>query len=324
MRTILVAFIVFSYAPNSSAWGPRGHRIVAKIAQQHLNRAARSEIARMLGNDDLVSVSTWADEIKSERPATARWHYVDIPLQSSGFSDARDCAPLDSSHVGDCVVDRIGFFKGVLSDSHASLQTRAEALRFLVHLVADIHQPMHAAKEAEGGNQIRLIEFGSDRCGNRPCNLHLLWDVGLIQRHNISESRLLARIESRIRREHLQWKSGGTPESWANESLHLAQEAWLPDGARVDAAYFRRNVPIAENQLALAGLRLAALLNRALAPSRKPAIQHEVNHHAGDGYIQPQRVGPAGNRAMPVEAPAESVSQSHDHQRDDRSRQHGM
>jgi hypothetical protein len=263
MRRILVVFIVLSWVSHLAAWGPRGHRVAARIAQEHLNSPALREMHRLLGNDDLISISTWADEIRLERPETARWHFVDIPLQSNGFLDRRDCASIGNSHVGDCVVARITYFEGVLADSHAPVQARSEALKFLVHLVADIHQPMHAAGDAEGGNHLHIIELGREQCGNRPCNLHLLWDVDLIR--SIPERTLLKRIESRISREDLSSKPVGTPESWANESLHLAQQAWLPEGARVDELYFRRNTPIVETRLALAGLRLAKLLNRGLA-----------------------------------------------------------
>jgi len=264
MRIVLIAFVLFSCAPDLFAWGPRGHRIVAEIAQQQLNSSARREIARMLDGSDLVSISTWADEIRSERPETAKWHFVDIPLQSEGFSDRRDCPSFSNDRIGDCVVDRIVFFNGVLANRNAPLQARAEALKFLVHLVGDIHQPMHAAKDAEGGNHIHIIEFGREQCGNRPCNLHLLWDVDLLRQVHLSERGELARIDTRIRREQLQLKSGGSPQSWADESFHLAQQLWLRDGAPADQAYFGRNLPVAETRLALAGLRLARLLNQAL------------------------------------------------------------
>ena len=268
MRNILALFIFLFCALQSFAWGPRGHRLVARIAQQQLNDETRREIRNLLGSDDLVAIATWADEIRSQRPESARWHFVDIPLGSVGFSEQRDCGrsqPDPQAPVGNCVVDRIKFFQTVLADRSVPNPNRAEALKFLVHLVADIHQPMHAVADAAAGNDIRITELGKTRCGNRRCNLHLLWDTDLLQRSHPPERKLLADIERLILRDRLEARSGGTAESWADESFHLAQRVWLEDGARVDERYFRRNVPVAEQRIALAGIRLAGLLNAALA-----------------------------------------------------------
>jgi hypothetical protein len=269
-KKIVAIFIFLVGARCSFAWGPRGHQLVARIAERRLSHRARGEIRALLGNDDLVSVSTWADEIRPERPETARWHFVDIPLESGGFSDQRDC-PISrgqrQDQVGNCVVDRIKSFAKQLADPSMPVQSRAEALKFLVHLVADIHQPMHTVADADAGNHIYITEFGTTQCGDRPCNLHLLWDTGLLQHSHRSERKLAGEIEALIVRERLQAKPGETPESWANESFHLAQNVWLQNGATVDDAYYRQNIHVAEARLALAGIRLAALLNQAFAGS---------------------------------------------------------
>lgn len=268
MREILAAFILLTCAAHSFAWGPRGHHLVARVAQQRLSKEARGEIRSLLGNDDLVAISTWADEVRSQRPGTARWHFVDIPLASAGFSGQRDCPRPKRSKgdgIGDCVVDRIGYFAGVLANPVAASSSRAEALKFLVHFVADVHQPMHAVGDADAGNHIHISEFGKTQCGSRACNLHLLWDTDILQHPRRPEYRVLADVERLMARERLEARSGGTTESWADESFHLAQQVWLEDGARVDDAYFRRNTPLAEERLALAGIRLAALLNAALS-----------------------------------------------------------
>jgi hypothetical protein len=268
MRKVAAVLVLLVFAPNLFAWGPRGHRIAARIAQAHVSEATRLQIEALLGSDDLAAVSTWADEIRAQRPETAGWHFVDIPLSASGFSEPRDCNRPEKKHrvtaLHNCVVDRIVLFEQILKNSNASRPDRIQALKFLVHLVADVHQPMHAIGDARAGNDIHITEFGRTQCGDRPCNLHFLWDTDLIEHTRRSERKWVAHLESLISREHLQRQANGTPEAWANQSFHLAKRVWLDNGSSVDEAYYKANISAADKRLALAGLRLAALLNEAL------------------------------------------------------------
>jgi S1/P1 Nuclease len=253
------------------AWGPEGHQVVADIARSHLTAAAKLSVRELLGNDDLAAASTWADEIKSGRPETSGWHFVDIPRNSSGFSEERDCDRPEEKYPSslhdhhNCVVDRISMFEQVLANRKASRQDRIEALKFLVHLVGDIHQPLHAIADARGGNDIHVTEFGSIQCGKFPCNLHFVWDIGLIEHAGRSEKDYAIYLEKLILRERLMGKADGTPEDWANESLRLAKQVWLNEGSSVDEAYYRANIPMVDERLALAGLRLAKTVNRVFA-----------------------------------------------------------
>jgi hypothetical protein len=275
-RTALRFLLLIGIATPSLAWGPEGHRIVADIARSHLTETAKSQIRELLGNDDLAAVSTWADEVRAERPETFGWHFVDIPISASGFSEQRDCYRPDEKHPQtkadrhNCVVDRIEIFQRVLADKTEPNAARVEALKFLVHFVADVHQPLHAIGEARGGNDIHITEFGSPQCGNGLCNLHSAWDTGLIEHTSRSGAPPFAPedyptvIEGVIVSHNLLSRPQGTPEEWANESFHLAQKVWMHDGGSVDEAYFRKNIGSLNERLALAGLRLATLLNQAL------------------------------------------------------------
>jgi S1/P1 Nuclease len=269
-RPAAAIVIVLAFSLSSFAWGPEGHRIVADVAGDHLNLAAKQRIRDLLGDGDLASISTWADEIKNERRETYLWHFVDIPWNAPGFSDPRDCnrpsetRSLEGEDRHNCVVDEILKLERTLADQNASRLERTEALKFLVHLVADIHQPMHAIGKAHGGNDIHISEFGRTECGGRPCNLHLLWDIGLIKHAHRSELDYVARIEKFIFQNHLQTRADGSPEAWANESFEIAHQVWLNDDGSADERYYRQNILVLDKQLALAGLRLAKLLNRAL------------------------------------------------------------
>jgi len=271
MQKVAAVFIALTLSTSQAfAWGPEGHRVIADIARSHLTPAARQQVRNLLGNDDLAAVANWADEIKSERPETAGWHFVDIPKDASGFSEARDCFHPSEKHVStlsdhhNCVVDRIELLNQVLADSSASRQDRIEALKFLVHFVGDIHQPLHAIEEARGGNDIHVIEFGSQQCGSRSCNLHFAWDIGLIEHSRRPESNYHQALESLIVRENLSSRRDGTPESWANESFRLAKTVWVNHGGAVDETYYRTNIPVVDERLSVAGIRLANILNATL------------------------------------------------------------
>ena len=250
-------------------WGPEGHEIVASLAQTRLTENAKAGIRSLIGDASLASISNWADEVRPDRDETYNWHFVDIPKDASGFSDERDCFLPNSRHKGsatdhnNCVVDRIESFKKVLSDSNASRDDRIEALKFLVHFVGDVHQPMHAIGEAAGGNGIAVMEFGSTQCGRHSCNLHAVWDTGLIEHTGMERDEYVTHMEKLISDEHL--TASGNPEDWANESHRDAQTAWVADGAQIDEVYYQKEIRVVDKRLALAGLRLAAILNEAFA-----------------------------------------------------------
>jgi hypothetical protein len=252
------------------AWGPKGHQIIGDIARNHLTPGAKQNVQALLGNDDLASISTWADDVRLLRPETFGWHFVDVPIDAAGFSEERDCYRFDEKRPStkedhhNCVVDRIIAFKQVLADKNAPQPARLEALKFLVHFVGDIHQPLHAIEEARGGNDIHIIEFGSPQCGKYACNLHFEWDISLIEHTGRSEQEYVAYLERMIAGKNLQARAGGKPADWANESFRLAKQAWLRDGGAVDEAYYQVHIGALDERLALAGLRLAAMLNDVL------------------------------------------------------------
>jgi hypothetical protein len=245
MRNYFGPLCLLIFTARAFAGGPEGHRIIADIARSHLTASARSQVRVLLGDDDLAAVANWADEIKSDRPETAAWHFVDISMSAADFSEARDGYRPDPRHLlseqdhHNCVVDRIEIFERVLADRNAPPDQRVEALKFLVHFVGDIHQPLHAIGEARGGNEIHISEFGSQVCGTRPCNLHFAWDIGLLEHEKLREPDYTVRLERVLASEGLLRQSEGTPTSWANESFELAKKVWLNDGGAVAEAYYR-------------------------------------------------------------------------------------
>jgi len=136
MRKFTLILAIAVLLPNLGwGWGREGHQIIATVAEDHLNETTRIMIQSLIGNNHLYSISSWADDIRKERRDTAPWHYVNIPLGSK-YDANRDCPP-----PGSCVVEKIGEFVTVLMDKKAPREQRAEALKFVVHFVGDIHQP---------------------------------------------------------------------------------------------------------------------------------------------------------------------------------------
>jgi hypothetical protein len=248
--------LMFLASSRAWAWGNEGHRIIADIAWDHLNNATREKLRPFLGDNDLASISTWADDIRSQRSESGPWHYVDIPQDASGY-EVKDC-PDDN-----CVVEQIKKFARILGDPQQPFAARSEALKFLVHFVGDISQPFHALADARGGNDIPVTAFGSAQCGDYACNLHGVWDTQLIEHTGVPEHLYAHQLEELIGADHI--KAGSDdPAAWANDSLQLARQACVQPYASIDEAYYLRERPVVDRQLALAGLRLARLLNQEM------------------------------------------------------------
>jgi len=277
----LCACVLFLTAFASQAWGPEGHAIVADIAQQHLSPIASAQVAALLrqeGLSRLDEISSWADANRKAMPHTGGWHYVDIPLHANDYVAARDC------HRGDCVVAKIDQYAHVLADTSATPQARLEALKWVVHLVGDIHQPLHAEDNHDkGGNTVQVQFFG------RGTNLHSVWDGQIIRQaldltpgpnytfdHAIVQSDAMKLDAGITAAERKAWAPAGPLSAlgseaigWADESHRLAQQVAYTDLGKPSSEawsqrYQRKAWPVVETRLEQAGVRLAAVLNVAL------------------------------------------------------------
>lgn len=286
----MIFFGVLYVSQDANALGPEGHAIVADIAATHLKPSAKAEIARLLqleGHSNLDQISSWPDEIRKQFPATASGHFVDIPLKSMGYMEDRDCHyDQNGKHVDDltCVVVKLPSFVKILSDKTQTDANRLEALKWVVHLVGDIHQPLHTEDNNHdlGGNLVKLTYNGVET------NLHSVWDGGIIEMNygwklgpnfTFDHSAVSAAadvLDSQITdTDRDTWAPAGLIEklevlipSWANKTHSLAQTAYakLPqtrdDGW--DKTYQSYAWPVMQNQLSIAGVRLTQILNEAL------------------------------------------------------------
>ena len=251
-------FAILAVPVVSLGWGAEGHRIIGDIAAHHLAPEAKTAIEGLLGDKTLADISTWADEIKSD--STWDWakplHYANVRPGEPTFDMERDCP-----EVG-CVVKAIGDYSKALPDTEQPAGERLTALKFVVHFVGDIHQPLHVSHARDrGGNDIK-VEFFDNRT-----NLHTVWDSLLIRRTGKAWAEYATELRQRITPEmRSRWSKVTEPTAWANESYTLAVDhAYVvPSSGELGQKYFDCSIPIVERRLQAAGVRLAELLNRVL------------------------------------------------------------
>lgn len=272
-RFSAVALLTSLLAASSAfGWGGEGHQLTALIAEAHLTPAARENVDVLLGKDKAgqqvqisdAEVANWADRVRREREGSGPYHYVDIPIGAGRYDAARD------GNKGDNVIDKITSFAAVLADASKPAAEREEALRWVVHLVGDLHQPLHCAERDKdrGGNAV--LCFLLDQKG-KASNLHSVWDTGLL-RLIIAKRRIAdvaEELDKKITPREMQTWSRGTPTDWANESHAVAAKvvyAGIPtDGPppRLDQKYVDRANPVLTEQIEKGGIRLATILNKA-------------------------------------------------------------
>jgi hypothetical protein len=280
MRAILFAALLAILPGHQAiAWGQEGHSVVAEIAQRRLSPQAAAMVERMLGRGhSLAAVASWADDVRDARPGTARWHFVDMPLASDRYVPAEHCAP---SPQGDCVIAELDRLKNALRCGRGA-DTRREALKFAVHFIGDLHQPLHTVDEEKGGNgiavQVHLRGLVCSQACKAPLasNFHAAWDSDLIHAAVWDWGAYVDRLESgwlTSREARTRQAAGGTPVDWALETHRAARTVWnlLPSGRVLDDDYFQKVLPTLDRQIGVAGLRLARFLNEAYGSKACPA-----------------------------------------------------
>jgi hypothetical protein len=289
-----MAIILITALPAALfAWGDDGHEIIGVIAYSRLAPAAKKKVDQLLNDDkdpltagDFVSRTTWADKYRdSDRNstrlrynATRTWHFVDIEITNGDLAAACSNHPkLPAATLASagpekaCVVDKIDQFTAELRNASLAKAERLLALKFLLHLIGDAHQPLHAANRKDrGGNDVAVL-FG-DR--TVPDNLHAYWDTHLVQKRGNDVSAVAAALNQRIGQTNAQDWAKGTAADWAKGSFQRAKsvvynfagESSIIDAhgvqiQRLDTAYDSRALPTVREQLSKAGVRLAMVLN---------------------------------------------------------------
>ena len=256
MRTLIPLFLLAVTAP-ALAFGPLGHEVVAEVAARALDQATRARVEALFSqdaSDALRDGSTWVHEVPELEGygATGPLHYVNFPRGICRYDAARDC------RNGRCVVVAIDHFAAKLRAGGSPAAER-EAVKWLVHMVADVHQPLHAAwGDDRGGNTVQL------RFRGEGTNLHKLWDSDLIRTRGLRAGRYAdALLAAAAQPVASAWREGAAAR-WAEESCAIARDALYPTPRRIDEAYLLRSLPLLDRRMLEAGLRLAAVLQASL------------------------------------------------------------
>ena len=275
---LILVFLLASLLPAPAlAWSRQGHQLVGELAEKDLTPAARREVLALLAGEPdptLAGIATWADEIRAESRTgehalgklSSHWHYINFPRGAGcDYAPARDCPD------GDCVVAAINAQRAILADRSKPLAERRDALKFLVHFVGDVHQPLHAGYgDDRGGNDFQLQYRGKGAPKSQGTQLHGVWDYWMLQSAGLDNLEYTQRLLQSPVPADATTGADNPPAEWALESCRLIEsEALYPTGRRVlGDDYLDKHRPLAERRVRQAGARLAALLNATLAPPK--------------------------------------------------------
>lgn len=252
MKRLILFVLTLLISTTAFGWGQKGHDVTAAIAERHLTRRAAQHVARVLEGLSPVYWSNWLDNA-SHTPEYARtktWHYLNVE-EGQTFDQARRIPEGD-------VLRAVTELTAELKAGGLAPEEEAVKLRMLIHLVGDMHCPMHLGRLSDLGGNRRAVQFFG-----RTTNLHSVWDTDLPEAgHRWSYSEWAEQLD-RLPKAAQRQAEAGDPEDWARETHTLCSEVYdaTPEGAEISYDYVARFTPMVERQLLHAGLRLARLLN---------------------------------------------------------------
>jgi S1/P1 Nuclease len=244
------------------SWGVTGHRSIGKIAENHLTPLAKAGVRALLGNETLADVSTWPDEVRSqpEYRHTAPWHYLNLPLGLSYADFQTRVQGITQENVYSALLKQ----EQVLGSSTSSRQEKIEALKYIVHFVGDLHQPMHVSREEDkGGNTIQVNYEGQGT------NLHALWDSKLIDHQGLTYEQMAEKYDQGVSAAQVKaWQSDPLIK-WIWESYEISSKLYAEIDAlnnrTIDDSYYQAHIGIIRERIEEAGVRLAGVLNQIFA-----------------------------------------------------------
>ncbi len=262
--------LLLAGTPIAHAWGPKGHRIVAHIAELRLSEDAHRALSQILETQEQISdnyICNWPDYVRRDMPETGPWHFVDIPFEADSYNPERDCPD------GQCIIYQIDEMAKIIADTSRPIEDRHVALRFLVHMLGDIHQPLHCIDydDDRGGNE-RLVNYPGQA---KPARLHAIWDSYLVAENmgSLGALEYADKLNDKISNRRARRWAEGTPADWGWDTHEVAREnaySVLPEkhGAPLDLdkEYIQNNRKVVELQLMKGGIRLSTILNRVLEP----------------------------------------------------------
>jgi hypothetical protein len=264
--SLLAAAALMALPGPAAAWSPEGHQIVARMAALYLTKTAKAEVEDLLGGsaaDAMAKASIWADDIADKQPETAAWHYVNIPLAEGKYNAERDCPD------GKCALGRMAADMKTLADKTQPREKRVEALKYLINLMGEIHQPLRCADDGQDhGRRVKL------QLGDKHTNLFDVWETEVINGLQGKPEQIVSRLITKITPEHRKFWAYGSLITWCEESAGQAKVNIHDDlyGATklsngeilVSLDYPEVKRRLVSELLSRAGVRLAAALNSSL------------------------------------------------------------
>lgn len=250
MRKLILILIGGLFVIESFGWGATGHRVTGLIAEHYLNSKAKKRIKQILGQQSLAMASNWMDEIRSDSTYnyTTDWHWTTIP-------DGGKYEDVENNPDGKVIMMIEKFTKELKSGKLNSTQ-QAEYLKMLIHMVGDIHQPLHVGKPGDrGGNDVKLKWAGGDS------NLHRVWDSEMIDDTKLSYTELAQSLGKPNTEIIKKWQRASVRE-WAKESMALRPDVYNIGKGNLGYRYSYVNLPSVWERLLQAGVRLAGLINQ--------------------------------------------------------------
>jgi hypothetical protein len=264
MRFGLALVGLIAITSTARAWGRDGHEIIGELAQSYLAPRAQTEVEKLLApGERLAKIANWADDYRKQCPNTGPWHYVNIPLAAPTYDSARDCA-----EPRGCVVSATERELAILADAQATADDRSRALRWVVHFIGDLHQPLHSGDRADhGGNNLRV------RFAGRSANLHSVWDYELLSWTGRNVRDYVSMLARSLTPSDVRRFKRGSVRDWVVQAQRVARRVYpkLPAATAPKSPlelgddYAQRMLPILDEQLLRAGVRLAAALDRVFA-----------------------------------------------------------
>lgn len=251
-----VALLLFASSIMSLpayGWGQTGHRITGAIAERHLSAAAKQQVEALLPMGSLAEASTYPDDMRSDpsdfwQDKASPWHYVTVP-EGKHYHD------VDAPDQGDAFT-ALQKFTATLKDPDAALEDKQLALRFIVHIIGDLHQPLHAGNGTDrGGNSVKVRFFGQDS------NLHRVWDSQMIAQQELSYTEWTNWLDKRITQADIDAWHNTDPQVWITESTEIRETIYPQDANRMGYQYMYNHLPMVKQRLKQAGVRIAQYLN---------------------------------------------------------------
>lgn len=253
IKTLLLAGASLLLSNHAYAWGQTGHRVTGNIAEQYLSEQAKKHVAALFPNESLAEISTYADEMRSDpstfwKKTAGPWHYVSVPA-GKNYHD------VGAPEEGDAYTALEAFSKTLKNDKASSDEKRL-ALHFIVHIIGDLHQPLHAGNGTDrGGNDVKLKFFWQDS------NLHRVWDSQMIDGKELSYTEWTSWLSAKISPAMAAEWNEPDPAVWITESTKLRDDLY-PESDEIAYDYQHQHLPTVKRRLQQAGVRIAAYLNQ--------------------------------------------------------------